>query len=797
MRSWIADVVTAWKALRATPWTVLAAVVTLGLGIGASTAVLGPVYDAIARPLPFPDAGRLVRLSITYTPTGNTSTTLGLDELMRWRARFTTASGFAGYASETMTARGDGVPQSVHVGIAGGDLFGTLRVPMLAGRAFSDRDAPEAVVVSRAFAERLAGSAPGAVIGRSMTVGGRSWRVGGVAADALGVLDRDVDVWLPARGVAAVPTFGNGDARSYQVVARIAPQVPMGAARDEAARVFAELRRSGGPIADWRVALVPLGDALMGNARPALVAITVAALLLLLAACANVAVLLVNRAIIGTGDLTVRLALGAGRARLLRTAAIESCAIALAGAALGWTATRVFAHALQPVLPSVATVSRTPFAVIAILLALVAALVCGVGPVMAVSHAQPAAALRGTRTTSGHAGQRIRDLLVVAQIAMAVALVAGALLLGRTVLFLLHTDVGIREPDHVLTLRLALTETTSFGVRSPSTFIDDLVRRVRQLPGVVAAGVGSDLPPAVSQLVFTISVITDAGSHTQVFDLVSVTDDYLNAIGADLVRGRWLADTDHVDGRNVAILSESAARHLSPLGDVLGRTLNLRLPSSTGDHVRPDVVGVIRDIRYTGLDAAGRGNLYIPWRQLPMGAGFLVVRTSGDPMALAPAVLRIAHDLDPTLPLAEPHTLDDEIQRSVAPRTTRFAVVGLFAGIALALAVVGLSGALVRGVVERRRDLAIRSAMGATPRRLMALVIVRGLRLAIAGAVVGGGAAAGAGRALASVVFGVSPYDPVTYAVIAIGAVVVALIACYLPARRAMAVDPVELLRSE
>jgi putative ABC transport system permease protein len=180
-----------------------------------------------------------------------------------------------------------------------------------------------------------------------------------------------------------------------------------------------------------------------------------------------------------------------------------------------------------------------------------------------------------------------------------------------------------------------------------------------------------------------------------------------------------------------------------------------------------------------------------------MGAGFLVVRTSGDPMALAPAVLRIAHDLDPTLPLAEPHTLDDEIQRSVAPRTTRFAVVGLFAGIALALAVVGLSGALVRGVVERRRDLAIRSAMGATPRRLMALVIVRGLRLAIAGAVVGGGAAAGAGRALASVVFGVSPYDPVTYAVIAIGAVVVALIACYLPARRAMAVDPVELLRSE
>lgn len=466
-------------------------------------------------------------------------------------------------------------------------------------------------------------------------------------------------------------------------------------------------------------------------------------------------------------------------------------------AVLGWTAARVFAHALQPVLPSVATVSRTPFAVISILLALVAALVCGVGPVMAVSHAQPAAALRGTRTTSGHAGQRIRDLLVVAQIAMAVALVAGALLLGRTVLFLLHTDVGIREPDHVLTLRLALTETTSFGVRSPSTFIDDLVRRVRQLPGVVAAGVGSDLPPAVSQLVFTISVITDAGSHTQVFDLVSVTDDYLNAIGADLVRGRWLADTDHVTGRNVAILSESAARHLSPLGDVLGRTLNLRLPSSTGDHVRPDVVGVIRDIRYTGLDAAGRGNLYIPWQQLPMGAGFLVVRTSGDPMALAPAVLRIAHDLDPTLPLAEPHTLDDEIQRSVAPRTTRFAVVGLFAGIALALAVVGLSGALVRGVVERRRDLAIRSAMGATPRRLMALVIVRGLRLAIAGAVVGGGAAAGAGRALASVVFGVSPYDPVTYAVIAIGAVVVALIACYLPARRAMAVDPVELLRSE
>jgi hypothetical protein len=362
------------------------------------------------------------------------------------------------------------------------------------------------------------------------------------------------------------------------------------------------------------------------------------------------------------------------------------------------------------------------------------------------------------------------------------------------VLFLLHTDIGVRDAAQVLTLRLALTETTAFDAQSRATFVDDLVERVRHLPGVVAAGVGSDLPPAESQLAFTIRIDT---GQPQAFDLVSATDGYLEAIGAEGTHGHLLTEADRQGTRAVTVLSERAARFLSRMGGEVDHTLKLGLPTGTGTRARPDVVGIIRDIRYTGLDAAGRGNLYVPWGQLPTSAGFLAVRTTGDPMALAPSVLRVARDLDPTLPLAEPHTLDDEIQQSVAPRTTRIAVVALFAAAALALALVGLSSALVRGVVERRRDLAIRSAMGATPRQLMRLVVVQGLRLAAIGAVVGVAAAAGAGRALGSVLFGVSPYDPATYAAIAAGALLLALAACYLPARRAMAANPVELLRSE
>lgn len=796
MRSWLVDARSAWQALRATRWTSLAAILTLGLGIGASTAVFGAAYGALLRPLPFRDAGDLVLIADTYTRGNLTSTSFKLDEVPAWRERFATASGAAGYATESMTIRGDGAPRSAQVGLAAGSLFDLLGIQPIVGRAFADDAASDTAVVSLAFARRMSGHDPTAVRGRSLVIAGRSWRVGGVLPESMDVLSQDVEVWLPARAVAPLTIFGRGDTRSFRVVARLSPGVSRAAATEAANRVLSNLR-PGGPSNAWRATLLPLRDVLIGDTRPVLVALTAAALLVLLVACANVATLLVNRAALRARELTVRLALGASHARLVRTALVETAAIAVAGATAGWGAAHLFAGMLRPLLPGLATAIGVPLAGVAAAAAGGVTVLCGVAPVTAVRRTHLGAALRERTSTGGRASRRIRDGLVVAQVAMAVLLLAGAALLGRTLLVLLHTDIGLQAPGGVLTMRLPLAETTQGSGPARPAFVEHLLDAVRALPGVDAAGLGSGIPPARSSMVFAVSVVTDTSRQTRSFDMVSATDGYLDALGARTEKGRLFASADRLAGRPVAVLSEQAARYLAPRGDTLGRELNLGLPSSTGARVRPYVIGVVRDVRYSGLDASMRGNVYVPWNQLPLPAAFLVVRTSGDPLALAPPVLRIVRALDPTLPLEQPRTLEDEVQRSVSSRETRFAVVGLFAIVALTLAVVGLWGALARGVIERRREIAIRSALGATPAGLVRGVVARGVWLALGGALVGAGGALAAGRVLATLIFGISPYDPESYGVVLGATMVLALAACVLPARRAAAVDPLELLRAE
>ncbi|HEX7020561.1 MAG TPA: ABC transporter permease [Gemmatimonadaceae bacterium] len=563
MTGWLFDFGSAWRALRATRGASILAILTLALGTGASTAVLGPVYSAVVGPLPFRDPDRLFLISTTFRPSGlSSTTTLKLDELRSWRDRFAAADRLAGYTIEPMTIRGNGPPRSVSVGIAAGDLFAELGAPMLAGRAFTEDDPPDAVVISQNLAWRLAGRDVSRAVGRDLVVGDRARRVTGVLPPSFDIFAGDVELWLPAAGVAPLMTFGKSDVRSYHAIVRLADGVPVASARDQ--------------------------------------------------------------------------------------------------------------------------------------------------------------------------------------------------------------------------------------------FVEELVRRVRALPGVAAAGVGSNLPPAEPHMIFTIRVTTDDSrvDQTRAFDFVSATDGYLDALGTTVEQGRTLNEGDRLADRPVAVLSETTARFLAPIGPVLNRRLTLGLPTSKGIRVQPYAVGVVADVRYNGLDKSGRGSVYVPWRQLPMATGYLVVRTMREATSVAPAVLRVARDIDPTLPLDAPRTLEEEIQHSLAPRSTRVAVIGGFAAVALMLAIVGLSSALIRRVIEGRRDLAIRIALGATPGRAIHFVVARGLWLSLTGLALGTGTALLAARAFSALVVGVSPYDPATYIVIAAGIVVVALGACYLPARRAASVDAIELLRA-
>jgi hypothetical protein len=298
----------------------------------------------------------------------------------------------------------------------------------------------------------------------------------------------------------------------------------------------------------------------------------------------------------------------------------------------------------------------------------------------------------------------------------------------------------------------------------------------------------------------TVRYTTSDGNtdSTRAFDLVPTGDGALEALGARLVAGRQFTEADALGSQPVAVMSESALRHLDlDASRALDRDLPMTLPTAAGVRVRPRVVGVIRDIRYTGLDTSAHGGIYVPWRQLPLGRAYLIVRTSGAPSALATEVMRIVGRADPSLPPGDARTLEAQVDRALLPRTTRFGLISVFAAAAILLAFVGLSGSLLRSVAERRRELAIRAAVGATPTVLLQSVLRHGLGLVLAGVLLGLAASTVFGRAMASLVFGVKPIDPATGAAATVAVLLIALGVCYLPARRAAAADPVELLRTE
>lgn len=334
---------------------------------------------------------------------------------------------------------------------------------------------------------------------------------------------------------------------------------------------------------------------------------------------------------------------------------------------------------------------------------------------------------------------------------------------------------------------------------SRAALTDRILADVRRLPGIEAAGIGSNLPPSASQILFTVRFTTSTGDRdvTQKFDLVSATDGYLDALGARIMQGRLFTAADAANNLAVTVISESALQHLGLEGNIIGRELNMSLPSASGPRVRPRIIGVIRDIRYTGLDAPANGAFYVQWRQIPTVRAHLVVRTRENSRALAAGLLPIIRATDPSMPLSEPQMFDDVIDRSLAPRTARFGLVGIYAAGAVLLALVGLSGALMRSVVEQQRDLAVRAALGASPDRLIVMVLRQALGLGLAGSLAGVIASVAAARAASTLVFGVSPYDVSTYAVALTSVLAVVLVACYVPARRAASADPILLLRSE
>ena len=795
------DLRSAWRGVLTGRLSSLVAVVVLTVGTGASITAAAVAYGGLLRPLPFPEDDRLVTLTQVHVTTAVRSG-IKLSDFDRWRERLSDFLLLAAYSSERTTLRSGGAPAEVRTAYIAGNWFHVLGARSRFGRLIDGTSPLDEAVVSAAFADRLSPGNPADLIGRAFTIGTHPLHIVGVLPPAFKVIG-DADIWTPARGAGALQIAGQDDSRYYQMVARLRPGRSLEFARDNAAAALPSLVAVQQKD-NWRLEMTPLRAAVLGESRPVLLAFTAAALLVLLVACANVAMILVNRALARTHEFAVRVALGASRTRLLTIAVLEAAMLAAAGCLGGWWISRVATTVLQEAtgldLPATVTLpADTSIAVGAVAAGALVMLVCAGAPLVTLRRTGLTSALRTTTTTGSPWGRQIRAALVVFQLAMTVVLLTGAGLLGRTLLAVSRADLGLDARHQVVTIAVPIGESTA-DAAGRLAIVRRILHEARQLPGVVAAGIGGALPPNAAGMVVTIRVSTSDGAvdAARAIDLVPVTDGYFDALGARLAAGRVFTPADTLSNEPTCVLSEAAVRHLASVSSTaIDSTLSLSVPTASGKRVRPRIIGVVRDIRYSGLDAPAHGGVYVPWQQIPLRSGYLVAKTTGDPAALAAPLLRIVREADPSMPLAPARTLAAVVDVAIAPRAARFSLAGVFAAGAALLGIVGLSGALIRSVVERERELAIRAAVGASPRRLLVAVMRDGVVLTALGVAIGLGVSAMLARAVSAIIFGVAPRDPLTYGVTAAMVLIIALTACYLPARRAAAADPVVLLRAE
>ncbi len=784
------------RGLRATPWTAAIAVLTLALGTGLTTAVYAVAYGILFRPLPYPTADRLALIG-----TGH-SLSVRRQDIDEWVARLRTVEDVAAYTrGERFTVRGAGEPRVVQTSIVSDRFFQVLGLSMAQGRPIAPGGPVTDIVVSERLRRDLEADGH-SLLGKTLTIGGRAFVVAGVAPRSLEFPTEDIDVWLRLDAVPAIMAFGRSDVRAFQLVARLRDGVTVAQLTDDARRVEADLDPARGERRDSagapRVSAAPIGEELTAPLRPVLAAFAVAAILVLAIACANVAVLLVARTLARRRELAVRLALGAGRWRLVRGALAESAVVAAVGAALGVAlavaAVRVLTRLAAGELPRLDAVRVDPPVLAAsAAIAAVVALVAGLAPALHATRAD-GAALLGRAGATTRQGRRLRAVLVALQIALSVVLVVGAGLLARTVSRLLSVDTGF-QPRGALTVQLQLVDSTRFDALKRAPFVRDLLERVRALPTVRAVGLGAALPPATGFVTMGFIREDDQGHRESSFmTFAPVTDGYLGAIGARLLQGRDFTEADGTASPPVVVLSASALPFLFKDRDPIGQEVPFALP---GTKTKPRVIGVVSDVKYLGLDKPRDAAMYVPWQVMPSSVVFLVVRTTGAPTAIAPDVRAAIRDLDPNQPIPTMRSLEDVVSASVAGQEFRGRLATSFAGLALLVAIVGLAGVVARSVVERRRELAIRLALGASPARVLRTALGEAVAVTVAGVLVGLGGAALAGRGLGSLLFGVTPFDPLTFTAGAAAVAVLAVTAAWLPARRTAEVSPAELMREE
>ena len=779
------------RTLRNSPGLTTTVVLTLALGLGVNAGTLAVAYGVLWKPLPYPDPDRLVLTTVEGPDGGRRG--IELAELDEWVTRLGSSAELAGYYSREHTLRGFGEARAIQVAYVTADFFDVLGVTAELGTTAGFGQTDDLVVLSRRLASRSPDGSVDDAIGAALTLGGRTYTAAGVMPHRFTFPSSGIDAWIrtPRSDVRL------GNVGQHDLVGRLKDGLTLADVRREADALVAEKHIS---YDQDRATVASFADRAVEEVRPALLLSLAGGALVLLITCANVALILLGRAIRRQQDNAVRAALGCGRGRLLRASVVEVLLMATGGLLLGlalargmlWMTRRVAAGTLQ-------TVDGVgldgPVVLVTLLVGFGLAAVCAV---VTTSDTFRHTALTTLRGVSGSVSPRNRVLqrtLVVAQLALSLVLLIGAGLLARTMLSVLQEEAGF-EPANVLTVKLVLSDDTLVEPPQTNAFVRELTDRVRTLPEVQHVGVASTLPPRQVPIHIGLRHIDHMRDEYLMLSLASISPGYFAALGTRLLEGRFFDDRDGLPQHGTVVLSESAARFAFPEGNPIGKNFpRLHPAGGVGDH--PRVIGVVEDIKYSGLDAPRGSTVYVPWQKRPVGTSYLVIRAAGEPHALAPAVLATAMDLDPTLPVPVVRTLEDEMADSVAERRLRVFPAAGFAGLALAVALVGLFGAVSRSANEQRPVLAIRAAFGASPRSLLRFVLRAGVHMTAIGIALGLVASVSTAAWLAHLLYGVSPYDPPTYAGATLIVVIVSLAASYIPARRVLKIDPMQALRSE
>jgi len=809
LESALRDLRFAIRSLRKSPGFTAVTVATLALGIGANTAIFTIVHAVMLAPLPFHDPDRVVVVWETNVQRPGRSNVIGPANFLRWRGRATAFQSMSAFYDFRTSLTGSGEPEELVAQAVTPDFFATLGVTPLLGRVFAPDEGPDGrdsvAILSHALWQRRFGG-DRTIVGRSIVLNRRPFTVIGVMPAGVGLflktgslVGKPPELWEP---FAFLPEQAQPQGRYMSAIARLRPDVSLEKAQAQMTAIASSLTAEW-PQFDtgWGIRLVPIHDELAGEMRPVLLVLFGAVGFVLLIACANVASLLLARGTTRVREIAIRTALGASRARVLSQLMTENLLLALCGGACGILLARWGVALLLALSPASLTgLGRVhlsgPVLGFTALVSILTAGLCGLAPALAGSRPEVQESLKeGTRQgTSGVRARRLRKAFVVSEVALAVVLLVGAGLMLKSLRTLRRVDPGFQRRG-ILTARVNLPSARYKEDPEVMRFFEQAVERIGALPGVRAAGAVSFLPfaglAAATDLVIQGEPVPPHGQEP-VTEVRVCDNGYFRVMGIPLRRGRMFTDLEQRRSGDVVIVSDAFARRYFAGTEALGRRISVAM-ADTNPFM--EIVGIVADIKDADLSTEARPMTYYPVPQLVYNAMTLTVRTDGDALALAPMLQRAIRSIDKDQPLSDVRTMDQWVAASIAKERFSSGLLVLFAGLALLLAAIGIYGVMSYAVGQRAAEFGIRAALGADAGDIRALILGDGARIAVLGLAIGTPLALLLSQALTKFLYQTRGADPLTFAAVVVVLAGVALLASYLPARRAARMAPLEALR--